>query len=190
MMPNSCKERSKPVEVVLTPDLKRMMVTFGTFQAYTQKQLAYRGRDLNGCRSVPKDDRRSIFPSTATCGDQFPDKLIVGLILTEGLSEPRVQHPHGFHTSTVRVGTQKIGPLVRPIIRILRPAQQLVDQLFAFLRILVRKKRNRFFRIRQFADNPQESAAMKLRIVNRRRRQHPQQLQLIPNMRVHFILTW
>ncbi len=127
------EKRGEAVEVVLAPFFKRVMMTLGTFQSHTDKQLADECRGFIGRSSITVQGDRSVAKRAATCGDQFADKLIPRHSLMKSFTNPAVVVQNCLDADPVRVRSQQIHPLVGPVVCEVRFLQQTIHQLLSLV---------------------------------------------------------
>ena len=186
-MADAREERGEAVEVVLAPDLERVVMALRTFEPHAEKQLADGGADLDGRRAIAIEDRRPLAKRVALRRDQLAHELVVRHVAAEGVSQPRIQIPDGLDPDSVRIGTQEIGPLVRPEVGVLGPLQKLIDEECPLVGTVVGKERAGLIGRRQATDHSQERPSVKGRVGRVGRREHPHQLELFPDEAVDLI---
>ena len=159
------------VEVVLAPDLERMMMALGAFQPDAEEQLADDRRDLVGRAAIAKERGRAVAPGAPLGRDQLADELVVGHVLAKRVANPGVEGHGRLDAHAIGIGPQQVGPLVGPEVGVLGPIEQRVDQLLALGRRRAGQKRAGFVGGRQAADHVEIGAPQKGRIRGRLARQ-------------------
>src|SRR5205807_1526087 len=102
------------VEVVLAPDLERVVVTAGAVEPDAEEELADHRGDLVRLAAVAEDDGGAVAEGAAAGGEELAHELVVGQVLPEGVAQPGVQVVDRLDADAVGVGPQQVGPLVGP----------------------------------------------------------------------------
>jgi hypothetical protein len=135
-----------------------MMMTFGTFEADAQEQLADKRRDFLRLTAIAEQHRSPIVPRRTTGCDQLANELIVLLILAKALANPGVIGHHCLDADTIWIRPQQVGPLRRPVVGILRPLEQFFNDAVAFGVVTICQKRADLLRRRLPADDVEINA--------------------------------
>ena len=118
----------------------------------------------SGSRRSRKTTVGAVAERAALRGQQLADELVVGHVAAEGVAEPGVEVVNRLDADAVRIRPQQVGPLVRPVVGILGPLQQAIDQLRSLVRRSVGKERPCFIRRRQPADHVEVRSAQERRV--------------------------
>src|ERR1019366_219832 len=124
---NSTEVSGEAVEIVLAVDLERMMMALGALEPNTQEKLADHRRQLVGLPAIAEHDDGAVVPGAPLGRDDFPDELVVRLVLAEGVTQEGVESEDCLDADVVRIGPHKVRPLVRPEVGIFGPIEQRID---------------------------------------------------------------
>src|SRR5262249_22431624 len=126
---DATEERGQAVVVVLAPDLERMMVALGALHADAEEYLRRRLGEVLW-RLVHEIERhRAARVQVALRQDQLAHHAIGRAVLAQRLLEPGVEAVDTLLAEHAAMGPQQIAPLDRPVIHVLGPIKQAVDQL-------------------------------------------------------------
>ena len=130
--------------VVLCPSLIRMIVALGTLQSHTQEQLGGRLGEvllqelLVGDRLGRQRDaeviHRCVAVRLADGGQQLTSRLVERLVTLDPAPQPGLELLRSLEIDRIAGDPQHIKPLLRPVVGVLGPLQQLLDPPRATIR--------------------------------------------------------
>ena len=127
---------------------------------------------------------RPLVAGAAPGREDVADELVVGPILGELPAQP-ARHGHGaLRRDRVAIDAQQVGPAHRPVVGILRPLEQLVDQPGPLVGSRVGQERAGLRRGRQRADGVEEDAAQEGGVVGQVAGRDAQPGELVPDVAV------
>ena len=109
--------------------------------------------------------RRRVLPVRAQAGDDPPRQVVERDIAGQLVAQPALKDPGPFFTHRLLFVAQQIGPLKRPEIGEFGTVDELVNQLFALIRIVRVEKCARYIGIGKTADRIEKRAAQEGGIV-------------------------
>ena len=125
------EEGGKPVIIVLSPALERVIVALGALDSHAEEKL---GGRLDGRLRVAADPivvRRGIAKRRALGGQQGADKLVHRNVAFERFANPAMEGISPLGLDQPAVGAEDVGKLERPEVVELRPHEQPVDDVIA-----------------------------------------------------------
>ena len=184
---HAVEERRHAVIIILRPALKRMVMALGALDAGTEENLSGSlHRIIAIGRGAIKIGGR-IDHRTATGSEQRRGKLIVRHIAAQSALDPAMILVHARRADLLYRKPQQIAPFQRPKLRVLRPIEQRVDQLRAFIRPVVLQKRLGFLKRGQDANHVEVHAPYKGAVVAQGRGRELQLLQFVVHVPIHVI---
>ena len=186
---NLREERRKPVVIVLSPPVERMVVALRTLNPHPHEHLGHILRDLQRVRLILIVVRLRNLERSPIRAEQVLHHLVDRNVVPHLLVEPRVVQQHRLVADdVVRPDHQPLGPFAHPDLGEFLPLQQLVNQHVPFVRIAARHERRILFRRRQHTHQVQEHSPHKHFIGTGGRGDNPQLLQLLVDQLIHEVV--
>ena len=156
-------------------------MTLRALQPNSEEQLTHQRADFIGRPTISKKCDGTIAKRTALRGHKFTHKLITRHALSESFADPVIVIQYGFDADAVRIRSQQIHPLVRPVVREVRFFQQSLNKRRALIGAVIRQEFNHPFRSRNSTADIGRSSPQERVIAAWLGRRDVQSLQLLPN---------
>ena len=175
--------------LVLGPALEGVVVALGADHPHAHEEL---GRGLHRLLRIAGGAVVAggrLIEGAARGGDQFADELVVGPVLLDRLAQPAAEGEHALVAHELPVAAQQIAPLEGPVVDVGVAGDQLVDQAVPFLlgRRVVGEERAHRLRARDLAGEIERGAAQEGGVVDRRRGQNLDPLELLVDQLVDVV---
>ena len=153
------EERFHAKVISLAPAIERMMVALRALDARAEQHLRDRRGLLAGLLDRFEDVAGRLISQQSFGRQQFASEAVEWLVGREAVTHPAVVGVCSGMSQRRAFDSQQVRPFQRPIVGVLRPLEQLVDQSCSAFGLFVIEKFADFLRLGQCADDVEEGSA-------------------------------